>query len=371
MRALVISNMYPSAGSPAYGIFVAAHVERMRALGVQVELVASGARPQSDRERVEKYLAQTARSALSALRPVDLVHLHYLSAAHAPAALPHLRPRAPPLLVTLHGGDVTLPPLTGARRALVGAVLRRAAGVVAVSEWVREKALELGADPARTEVISMGCDLELFEFSGPERRGATKRALGLDPSRPLALVSSELIPRKGVELALAALADPRLGALALAIAGDGPERGRLEQAARGLGARVRFLGVLAQRQLARWYRAADLFLFPTRDEPLGLVTLEAMASGAPVLAADVGGVPEVVRHGENGLLFPVGDAAALAALAAGVLAEPERADRLAQAGRRTAEAHALSRQVERVLALYRALGTARARPWRRSHAHSP
>jgi glycosyltransferase involved in cell wall biosynthesis len=357
MRVLLLSNMYPSARNPGYGVFVHSHVERLESrYNVDFQLVVSTRSPRSFAERVTKYLDLPLRSSFAALGAIDLVHLHYASPAHLPAALPPILIKRRPLVVTLHGGDISMPPLSGAKRSMVAALLRRAGAVIAVSDEVKKMSASLGVSDDRLHVISMGCDLGLFRFVEHQHKAEIKRAIGAKAERSLVLFAGDLIPRKGCDLLLEAIAgDPELSAVEVAIAGDGPERSTLERIARSaaLRDRVHWLGILRQRDLARWYAAADAFVFPTRQEPLGLVTLEAMASGTPVIAARTGGVPEVVKHLENGLLFEVDDAIGLRQSLRRVLDDEALRQKLVRAGRATAQSHALDRQVERVMQVYR------------------
>jgi glycosyltransferase involved in cell wall biosynthesis len=349
--------MYPSPANPGYGIFVHNHVERIETrYPVEFRLVVSTMTPKNLIERVTKYLDLPVRSSLASLSSVDLVHFHYPSPAHIPSVLPPLFARRGPLVVTLHGGDISMPPPSGAKRLMVSSVLRCADAVIAVSDEVKRMCESLGVPPDLIEVISMGCDLDLFRFFPPSEKAGPKRALGIDARTPLVLFAGDLVPRKGCDLLFDAIAgDHAFGELMIGVAGDGPEKPLLEARIRGssIEHRVRWLGSLPQRELARWYAGADAFVFPTRQEPLGLVTLEAMASGTPVLAARTGGVPELVEDDVNGLLFEVNDVRGLAVKLRTLLADRALRQRLACAAAITARAHALDRQVERVMGVYR------------------
>src|SRR5207248_772983 len=115
--------------------------------------------------------------------------------------------------------------------------------------------------------------------------------------------------------------------------GDGPERARAEALARELGVHgdVRFLG--EQLDVARLLAQADLFLLPSDSESFGLAALEAMSCGVPVVASRIGGLPEVVKDGETGLLVPPGDGGAFTIAATALLADPARREKMAKAAR--------------------------------------
>jgi phosphatidylinositol alpha-1,6-mannosyltransferase len=143
------------------------------------------------------------------------------------------------------------------------------------------------------------------------------------------LSAGRLVRRKGVDTLLRAFAALWRGEAgpALVVAGDGPDRGRLEALARGLRVPVRFLGRVPDGELSGLYSAADLFVLAAREEPegdvegFGLVLLEAAACGTPAVACRSGGVPDAVDDGVSGLLVPPDDPAALAAALTRVLTD--------------------------------------------------
>jgi N-acetyl-alpha-D-glucosaminyl L-malate synthase BshA len=120
------------------------------------------------------------------------------------------------------------------------------------------------------------------------------------------------------------------------LVGDGPEYGRTRELVEGLGLtdRVRFVGVVDE--VAPLLAEADLLLLPSETESFGLVALEAMASGVPVIASRVGGLPEVVEHGVSGFLEPVGDVDAMADRALAILSDCATRNRFGRAGRERA-----------------------------------
>jgi glycosyltransferase involved in cell wall biosynthesis len=183
-----------------------------------------------------------------------------------------------------------------------------------------------------------------------------------DKRQPVILFVGSLIARKGVDTLLRAFAAlaPELPEYRLVIAGEGPEQGNLAALAQSLGIapRVEFPGFLSQVDIAAWMQRARLFTLPSNEEGQGVVLLEAMASGLPVAASDVGGIPEVVVEG-TGRLFPAGDAPALAAQIRAMLAGPALWRQLGAAGRRHVEQHYSPAAIG---ACYRALyGTVLAR----------
>jgi glycosyltransferase involved in cell wall biosynthesis len=168
---------------------------------------------------------------------------------------------------------------------------------------------------------------------------------------------ARLDPRKGLPILLQAvgLALSKLPEATLLIGGDGEERATLERRARelGLAGRVEFAGPV--HDPPAFYRRCDLFALPSLDEGFGLVVLEAMASGLPVIGTRVGGVPELIEHDRNGLLVEPGDAPAIAEALRTLWADPARRARLAEAGRSTAARFTSARAAALTQAVYEAL----------------
>lgn len=197
-------------------------------------------------------------------------------------------------------------------RPFLTRVLDRAAAILVASPAMRDSAIQLEGYRDKCVVVPYGIDLHGFEASADviARAGQWRATLG--PS-PLFLFVGRLVPYKGVDVLIRAMAGIDGS---LAIVGDGPLRPSLEAHAAdaGVAGRVRFLGALTDEQVVALYHACDAFVLPsvTRAEAFGMVQLEAMACGKPVVCTDLpSGVPWVNRHGESGLVVPPGDAGAL------------------------------------------------------------
>ena len=238
-------------------------------------------------------------------------------------------------------------------------VITGASAVLAVSQAVADHAIALGADPARVHVLPNAIDPELFVPRAPDP--AARAALGAGPGDVLLGFVGGLRPWHGVESLpelLARLMDGRRPAR-LVIAGDGPLREPLEQAfaARGLEGRVRFTGALAHHEVAALVAQVDVALapYPRLDHefyfsPLKL--FEYMGAGAAVVAARVGQIGEVVEDGVTGLLYPAGDAEALASRCARLVDDPNLRRALgAAAARRIHEGFTWDHNARRVVAL--------------------
>ena len=234
--------------------------------------------------------------------------------------------------------------------AYLGRFHRRSRRVYTPSSISRGDVAALGAKDV--EVWGRGVDAELFH---PRRRSAVLRAeLGVGDGFVFLYVG-RLAPEKRADhileaFRLAADALPA-GRVRLVMAGTGPREAELRAAAPD---GVTFLGFLdRQTRLPDLYASCDAFVFASVTETLGLVVLEAMASGLPVVAAPAGGVRDHLRNQENGLTFPEGDVESMARAMVAVATEPELTRRLAQGARLTAEALTWEQEMERLDRSYR------------------
>jgi glycosyltransferase involved in cell wall biosynthesis len=358
MRVLLLSNMYPSPAHPGSGIFVRNQVEALeRNNGVSVSLVVSRGRAASRPAKFLKYL----RLHLGAWRQLfgrhDVAHLHYASPAHLFAAWPVLAKTGLPLVVTAHGSDVHSLPPRGLRRLWVRLALRRAAAVIAVSRELSHGLTErLGVPPERIDVVDVGCDVAHFTPVLPDEVLAIRRRLGLGADRTVLVFVGNLGHGKGLDLLLDALERlPGQPGLDLLIVGSGPLRERLakEFAARLPGVNARWVGEVPHSGIRDFYRAADLFVLPSRNEGRPAAILESMACGTPVVASRVGGIPEIIQHDENGLLFDSERSDLLATALQRLVSDRELRSRLARRALRDVESHSLARQAARVHEVYR------------------
>jgi len=243
------------------------------------------------------------RGALGA-SPFDLVDAHYAfpdGAAGARVA----RELGVPFVLSVRGSDLEVIARDGARRAPIERALRDAGAVIAVSRSLERRALELGAAAERTHVVPNGVDIVRFR---PLDRAASREALGIPLDERMILAVARLDPVKGLDLLAAAvaalLAREGMGAARARVVGDGPGRRAVEGAIRrsGAGDAVRLEGARAPDALPLWYAASDVVCLLSHSEGCPNVVLEALACGRPVVATDVGGIPDLVQDGENGFL---------------------------------------------------------------------
>jgi glycosyltransferase involved in cell wall biosynthesis len=245
--------------------------------------------------------ARMGLAATRAFRHADLVHLHSNGFIVEVAAWVAAR-RSLPYVITLYGTDVWH--FDPTRHARFATVVREAAQRVFYSRALRDCAIDLGLANATSPVVYAPVD-HVFQMRSSEEREATRKQLGVDG--PMLLTVKRLHPVAGHEDLLRAFAFlvPRIPRIRLCLAGDGELRSDLERLARDLGVagQVQFLGRVDNRELPRYYAAADLFVLPSRLESWGTVMLEALACGTRVVATDTAGATEARGYFELDLVL--------------------------------------------------------------------
>jgi phosphatidyl-myo-inositol dimannoside synthase len=256
-----------------------------------------------------------------------------------------------PYDVVIHGAEVTVPGrLPGSKQALAY-VLRNARHVIAAGGYPSAEADRAAGRALPTTIVPPGVDTERFRPLSPDERTRTRLDFGLPPDGQVIVGVSRLVPRKGFDTAIRAVA--RMHAthpdLVLAVAGGGRDEGRLRSLAAELEAPVRFLGRVPNDDLPRVYGCADVFAMLCRNrwggleqEGFGIVFVEAAACGVPQVAGDSGGAAEAVADGETGFVIrhPDRDATAVDDAVAAftrLLADDELRRRMGEASRRRAE----------------------------------
>jgi glycosyltransferase involved in cell wall biosynthesis len=265
------------------------------------------------------------RRAVAGFRP-DVVHAPW-AYPDGWAAVRLAHAAGLPVTIQVHGSDVRLLDRYPARRRRTVEALRAADGVIAVSRELADTIVGLGVDPDRVVVRHDGIDPELFR---PASGSAARDRLGMDRTTRRLLFIGNLVEVKGIDVLLDACHRLRHRGLDFEadLVGHGPLRGALERQARRLGlGNVHFRGPLPQAELPDWYRAADVFVLPSRSEGVPNVLLEAMACRTPFVASRVGGIPEVAVAGLSRLVPPDDPAALAEAVAAELTAPPRDPDR--------------------------------------------
>ena len=297
-----------------------------------------------------------------------VIHAHWVIPGGATAAAAAGRL---PVVVSLHGSDLFLaernPVVGGAARL----AFRRADRVTACSTDLRDRAVALGADGARTETLLHGVDIDRFA-PDPATRRRVRAAHGLGDDAEIVFAVGRLVRKKGFEYLIDAFARlaPRRPALRLVLAGSGDLDGELRaRAAAGrIADRVRWLGAIPHDEVAGWLAAADVSAAPSVVDDAGNVDglpntiLEALATGTPVVATHAGGIASVAVDRETALVVPERDAAALAAAIEALLSDAGLRAAIGGAAReRMQREHTWERVAERFETAYE-LATEHARP---------
>ncbi|HLB01079.1 MAG TPA: N-acetyl-alpha-D-glucosaminyl L-malate synthase BshA [Bacteroidota bacterium] len=263
---------------------------------------------------------------------LDLIHAHYAipHATSAYLAREILGSKDLKIVTTLHGTDITLVGLEPSFLPVMKFSIEKSDGVTAVSAYLREKTKTNYSITKDIRVIPNFIDTHKYVRS---QKPDIRRSLAPDDEKIIIHVSN-FRPVKRVPDVVRIFAQIRKKIPArLVLVGDGPDRSTCEQIARELGVwgDVKFLG--KQVELVCLLSSADLFLMPSQSESFGLSALEAMACNVPVISSSVGGLPELVSHGETGYIAEIGDIDRMAKYAVELLSNRKRYALFAAASR--------------------------------------
>lgn len=305
------------------------------------------------------WAARRAARRLLATQRFDLLQAHWVvpnALAVAPLGRPRRRGRAAtetpgdpatgrgvPLAVGLHGSDVFQAERGGVRR-WVGRALRRTSVLTGCSPELVDRVCALGFERERAHVIPYGVDVETFRPGGPAVRD-WRQDLGIPPEATLLLTVGRMVSKKGFDILVEVLPGllERHPDLHVVLAGAGDLLETFRRRLASWSDRAHLPGVVLRDALPDLYRAADLFVLPAVHDRQGNVDglpnviLEAMASGLPVVASGISGIPLAVDDGTHGLLVPERDPGALASALDSLLAGVETRREMGRAARRRAE----------------------------------
>jgi len=273
---------------------------------------------------------------------LDLLHVHYAIPHSVSALLARQmlaeRKRRLPFVTTLHGTDITLVGLDRSYLPITRYSIQQSDGVTSISDYLKEKTVGDFDVTRPIQVIPNFVNCDVYKPFADEETRAAARLRVAAPGDAILLHLSNFRPVKRLVDVVKVFAQVAAEMPAqLLLVGDGPDRSAAEWLAHSLGiqARVHFLG--KQERVSELLPLADLMIMPSELESFGLAALEAMACKVPAIATRVGGVPELIDDGDNGLLFAVGDVNAMAAGAIGLLKDRDRLGAMREAGRKTAQ----------------------------------
>jgi glycosyltransferase involved in cell wall biosynthesis len=361
LRILTFTNLYPNAEAPQKGVFVENRLRRLHDCGrVSARVVAPvpwfplrsrsfGAYgglarvPASDTRHgividYPRYLAipkvgmsvapllmyfamrRHVRRMVDGGFEFDLIDAHYFYPDGVVAAMlgRHFRK---PVVITARGSDINVIAGHSAPRQQILWAAGIASSVICVSEALRQSMIRLGVDAGKIATVRNGVDLATFR---PTDRAAVRRRLGIEGSVLLAV--GNILEAKGQAMVVEALA--AMPGCTLMVVGSGPDESRVRALARerGVESRVRLVGVVPHGALVDYYNAADVMVLATAREGWPNVVLESLACGTPVVATNVGGIPEIITSPAAGRLLEERTPAAIATTVGALLREtPDRA----------------------------------------------
>lgn len=362
MNVLLISSLYPTTQDPLPGIFVSAQVKELVRQGCRVKVVSpkpltpfplsllskkwAGWHNTPDFAEIDKievyyprYLSlprnwSFARSGIRLYRgiktlirklnqefPVDLIQAH-TALPDGYAALRLAGELQVPFVVTIHGADLQKTIHFNSRcKTAVAKVIAQSSATILVSQKLKGIAEALVGKEQKLQVIPNGID--------PSSIASLAKGIPASDAEPKILLSvSNLVPTKGIDLNLQALQKllPKYPELKYWVIGDGPERGNLERLSLklGLSSQVEFLGQLPREGVMASMAACDIFSLPSWQEGFGIVYLEAMAHGKPVIGCRGEGIEDFVTNGETGFLIQPKDPDELVQVLDELLEDPQK-----------------------------------------------
>lgn len=357
IRILTFSSLFPNSVNPGHGIFVEnrlrhlladaaveAHVvapvpwfpfrsPRFGAYGGYARVPAAETRhgvavthprypaiPKFGMTLAPHLMARWAEAPIRALIASgfapDIIDAHYFYPDGVAAGI-LARRLGLPFVVTARGTDVNVFPDFDKPRRMILATAEAAAAVITVSEALRRRLIDLGADGAKIRTLRNGVDLQAFV---PLEQASARAALGI--AGPVVATVGNVLEAKGQRLAVEAIGP--IADAHLVIVGDGPDVGAVRARAEALGiaGRVHFLGRVPQDQLKKIYSAADVSVLASAREGWPNVLLESMACGTPGVATNVGGVAEIITRPQAGTIVDARRAGPLSAALAALLRDP-------------------------------------------------
>ncbi|ARF18170.1 glycosyltransferase [Sporosarcina ureae] len=308
-KVVVFSNMYPSTEHPTYGIFVKNQVEQVKNEGVDVKVIAIHDPGKGKIGKITKYLSWGMQSLLYVLqhkKNISITHAHYAF----PTGLVSLLAKKVwkiPYVVTVHGGDLDKMAKKSPRiTQLTQRILQESSVVITVGEKLRNDVIEdYGIPPSKVEVMSMGVDTDVFKPMGQEE---VRLLLDVPLNERVVLFVGNVIEAKGVMELTDAFEQLQQthDDLLLYIVGSQKDQRFVadvkEKVANNTS--ILFKEPVSQTELAKWMSAADILVLPSYHEGFGLVALEALASGAKVVATNVGGLPYLLKDDVGTLVEP-------------------------------------------------------------------
>lgn len=296
-KVLVISNMYPSDKHPSFGSFVHEQVEQLRKKNIEVLLSVSKQKEGTKIQKLKKYFLLFLHSFFfSFSKKVSIIHLHFVFPTGL-ILLPISFLTRKKIVVTAHGSDVI-----GAskfKKKMLKKIFKISNEIIAVSSFIKSEIESLGIDSSKIHVINCGVDQNLFF---PNNKNQAKEKLNLNKDKKHVLFLGNVLDVKGIftfcEVVKKSI---NRSDIHFSIVGDGPAKEKAKKILTNY-SNVSFYPAIPKKEVPNWFNASDVFIFPTKKEAFGLVALESLACNTPVIASNVGGVPETIENENNGFL---------------------------------------------------------------------
>lgn len=358
-KIIVLSNMYPSSNHPTFGIFVKNQVGLLNEVGVDTKVVAIQDPGKGKLTKLFKYSSWFIRAMFQTWKnrkTIDLVHAHYIFPTGVVAYLGK-KWFGVPYVVTAHGGDIDQMPKKSPRiAAWTKKILQHADQVIAVGEKLKEDVVhDFEVEESKVHVVSMGVDPEVFHVRPQE---IARETLQLSKEATILLYVGNVIRAKGIIELIEAyeLARKENEQLLLYIVGSQKDTSFVQEVQaliqeKQLEEGIHLVGPQPQKTLARWMAAADVFVLPSYHEGFGLVALEAMAVGTPVVGSNVGGLPYLLAN-DAGILVEPQNSQSLAKGIEQALSRPE--ERYTEAKSEIVKKHSYETIAQELLAIYEA-----------------
>lgn len=297
MKVLVLSNMYPSKWSKTFGIFVKNQVELLKREGIEADVIGIGD-PRKGKFRImKKYLFFFLKCMVTLLirgRQYQAVHVHYIFPTGI-AGLWFKKVFGTRLIVTAHGGDIDqMAKKSGLTRKWTKQILQECDHLIVVGEKLKEDVLsQFKLENEKISVINMGVNREVFR---PRNNRELRNELGIPAERFILLFVGNFIKAKGLKELIEAyqMFQKRYPDSELHLIGEAKDPDFYETITSIIKEKtipnIVFHESMDQNRLSKWMAVADVFVLPSHMEGFGLVALEAMACGTPVIGSDVGGL---------------------------------------------------------------------------------
>lgn len=305
-KVFVISNMYPSSEHLSYGIFVKNQVDALKKEKIDV-IVAANNNPATGKKNIilkySKWALDVFGKALKNRKQISVTHSHYVFPS---GVFSYMLKKLfnIPYVVTAHGGDIErMAKKSGKIRNWTQKILQESSHVIAVGPVLAQQ-IENDFNIPREKILicSMGVNREVFH---PENRTEVRKRLGIVEEDFIYLFVGNVIKQKGIEELLQAFQQVKEQSserVKLVIIGSRRDQNFIQSIQPLVDSSVRFIDPLEQTNLVKWFQASDVFVLPSHIEGFGLVALEAIASGTPVIASRVGGLVSLLENGAGHLV---------------------------------------------------------------------